>query len=200
MILCGAVLPACAENRSGKAPRPGSSLLCDGAEAHAVEFTSRSANLGRPASEGLLQALIVPLIVLAGAMQAFAAVMGAQLRVALVNVWLATFVVFAINAFFFATAFAIRPLPLPSLESVAAMPWWAPLSGLIGAVAGFVGILFVDKVGAGPFNGILVTANLIASLAIDHFGWFGAPHHPINFGRIAGGVLLLAGVALIKLY
>lgn len=147
-----------------------------------------------------MQALIIPLIALAGAMQAFATVMGAQLRVAFVNVWLATFVVFAINAFLFATMFAIKPLPLPSLESLGAMPWWAPLSGLIGAVAGFVGILFVDKVGAGPFNAILVTANLIASLAIDHFGWFGEPPHPISLGRSLGGALLIAGVVLIKLY
>jgi uncharacterized membrane protein YdcZ (DUF606 family) len=153
-----------------------------------------------PQTEEFLPALIFPLILLAGAMQAFAAVMGAQLRVALVNPWLATVVVFAINAFFFATVYAIRPLPVPSLESVAAMPWWAPLSGLVGALAGLVGILFIDKVGAAPFNGVLITANIVASLAIDHFGLLGAPHHPLNIGRLAGGALMVGGIYLISAF
>jgi transporter family-2 protein len=147
-----------------------------------------------------LPALILPLIMLAGAMQAFAAVMGAQLRVALVNPWLATVVVFAINAAFFAVIYAVRPLPVPTLESVAAMPWWAPLSGLIGAAAGVLGIFFIDKVGAAPFNGVLITANIVASLAIDHFALFGAPLHSINIGRLAGGALMVGGIYLISVF
>jgi transporter family-2 protein len=147
-----------------------------------------------------LPALILPLIILAGAMQAFAAVMGAQLRVALVNPWLATVVVFAINAAFFATIYAIRPLPVPTLESVAAMPWWAPLSGLVGAAAGVLGIFFIDKIGAAPFNGLLIAANIVASLAIDHFALLGTPHHPVNIGRLAGGALMVGGIYLISVF
>jgi bacterial/archaeal transporter family-2 protein len=147
-----------------------------------------------------LLAFIFPLVLLAGAMQAFAAVMGAQLRVALVNPWLATLVVFAINAFFFATIYAIRPLPVPTMESVAAMPWWAPLSGLIGAAAGVLGIFYIDKVGAALFNGLLITANIVASLAIDHFGWLGAPQHSLNLGRLAGGALMIGGIYLISVF
>ena len=163
-------------------------------------YRARRARTAPRETEDFLQALILPLIMLAGAMQAFAAVMGAQLRVALVNPWLATLVVFAINAFFFATIYAIRPLPVPSLESVAAMPWWAPLSGLVGALAGLVGILFIDKVGAAPFNGVLITANIVASLAIDHFGLLGAPQHSLNMGRLAGGALMVGGIYLITAF
>ena len=50
------------------------------------------------------------------------------------------------------------------------MPWCAPLGGLAGAVAVFAGLTMVDKIGAGPMNGMIITANLIASLIIDHFG------------------------------
>jgi len=163
-------------------------------------YRARRARTAPRETEDFLQALILPLIMLAGAMQAFAAVMGAQLRVALVNPWLATLVVFAINAFFFAAVYAVRPLPVPTLESVAAMPWWAPFSGLIGALAGVVGIFFIDKVGAAPFNGVLITANIVASLAIDHFGLLGAPHHALNIGRLAGGALMVGGIYLITAF
>ena len=77
----------------------------------------------------------------------------------------------------------LRPLPLPTETDVRAMPWWAPLGGIAGAVAVFGGLLFVDKVGAGPFNGLLITANLMTSLAIDHFGWFHMPEHRTGKGR-----------------
>ena len=147
-----------------------------------------------------MQALIFPFIVFAGAAQAVATAMSGQLRVGLGNVWLASAVVFSINAFFFFALFAARPLPLPTLAGLAGMPWWAPLSGLVGAFAGFAGLMCVDKIGAGALNGLLLTANIVTSLAIDHFGLLGAPAHPINAGRIVGGLLMAGGIALISLF
>jgi Putative inner membrane exporter, YdcZ len=52
-----------------------------------------------------------PFIIVAGALQAFGAVMSAQLRVSLTNPWLALTVLFTLNAFFFAGLFAILPRP-----------------------------------------------------------------------------------------
>ena len=54
----------------------------------------------------------------------------------------------------------------------------------------------VTKVGAGLFMDFTVTAAPIASLVIDHFGWFRMDHHPINLWRTVGGLLLI-GVTLI---
>jgi hypothetical protein len=65
-----------------------------------------------------------------------------------------------------------QPRPLPTIAGISAMPWWAPLGGLVGAFAVIAGLMFVNKVGAGPFAGLTVTANILMSLAIDHFGWF----------------------------
>ncbi len=45
--------------------------------------------------------------------------------------------------------------------------------------------------------GLTVSAALIASLAIDNYGWFRMEHHPLNWARGIGGVLLIAGVTLI---
>jgi hypothetical protein len=73
-----------------------------------------------------------------------------------------------------------------------------PLGGLIGAFAVIAGLLFVDRVGAGAFAGLIITANILMSLAIDHFGWFNLPPHPMNIWRALGAVLMVGGVALIS--
>lgn len=145
-----------------------------------------------------MTALLVPFILLAGALQAFGAVMSAQLRLSLGNPWLASTVAFTLNAFFFAGLFAVLPRPLPTIDGVSAMPWWAPMAGLTGAVAVIAGLMFVDKIGAGPLNGLVITANLLASLAIDHFGLMNAPVHSLNGWRLAGAALMVGGVALIS--
>jgi bacterial/archaeal transporter family-2 protein len=131
-------------------------------------------------------------------LQAFGAVMSAQLRISLANPWLAATIAFVLNTFFFASLFAVLHRPLPTLEGVTAMPWWAPLAGLTGAVAVIAGLLFADKIGAGPLNGLIITANILASLAIDHFGLMNMPVHTLNGGRVLGGLLMVAGIAVIS--
>jgi len=138
-----------------------------------------------------------PLIVLAGALQAMGNSINAQLRNSLVNPWLASMVSFGLILAFFVCAFAISPRPLPTVEGISAMPWWAPLGGLAGAVAVYAGLTMVDKIGAGPFNGLIITANILASVAIDHFGFLNMPVHPVSVWRIVGATLMVAGVTLI---
>jgi transporter family-2 protein len=140
---------------------------------------------------------VYPFIILGGILQTAGAAMNGQLNKALINPWLASAVSFALITAFFIGAFALFPTPLPSAQGLASMPWWAPLGGLVGAVQVYAGLTLVNKVGAGPFVGITVTAALIASLIIDHFGLFHMPVHAINMGRVAGALLMAGGIALI---
>jgi len=140
---------------------------------------------------------IYPFIIVGGILQAFGAPMNGQLNTSLRNPWLASAVSFGVISAFFVCAFVIIPRPLPSVQDFASMPWWAPLGGLVGAVQVYAGLTLVNRVGAGPFMGFTVTAALIASLAIDHFGWFHMPTHHVNPWRIGGSVLMIAGIALI---
>jgi bacterial/archaeal transporter family-2 protein len=52
-------------------------------------------------------------------------------------------------------------------------------------------------VGAGAFVGFTVTAALVSSLLIDHFGWFRMQPHPLNAGRLIGGLLLVGDITLV---
>lgn len=140
---------------------------------------------------------IIPFIILGGALQSCGAAMNGQLNKSLLNPWLASAVSAVLIVFFFIGAFFVMPNPLPTTNDIASMPWWAVLGGLVGAVQVFAGLTLVNKVGAGPFVGLTVTAALLASLVIDHFGWFRMDVHPLSLWRALGGLLLIGGVTLI---
>ncbi len=142
-------------------------------------------------------AWIFPFIVLGGALQTCGAAMNGQLNKHITNPWLASTISFALITFFFASATLIQPRPLPTSSDIASLPWWAVVGGLVGAVQVYAGLTLVNKVGAGTFMGLTVTAALITSLVIDHFGWFRMQAHPINPWRVLGGLLLVAGVSLV---
>ena len=143
---------------------------------------------------------LYPVIVIAGMLQALGPPMNGQLRQSLVNPWLATLVSFGLVLALFIIVAAIFPRPVPTAQGLAAMPWWAPLGGVVGAFAVVTGLLFVNRVGAGPFAGLTITANILMSLAIDHFGWFGIEQHSLNVWRILGGALMTGGILLIAMF
>ena len=138
-----------------------------------------------------------PFIFVAGMLQAVGAAMGGQLNKSLVNPWLATSISFLLVLFLTTALFACMPRPLPTVGDFATMPWWAPLGGIVGAVAVFAGFMLIQKLGAGPVNGITITANILASLAIDHFGLLRMEQHAMNPMRFLGALLMVGGVTLI---
>jgi transporter family-2 protein len=165
-----------------------------------VTFIARSGGKTEGGETGMGGKLLYPFILVAGALMAIGVVWNAQLRGALENPWLAALVSFVPVVFVFALLFLLRPSPLPSRADVAGVRWWMPLAGLTGAVAVFAGLLFVDKVGAGAFNGLLITANLLTSVALDHFGWFGMKQVKAGPPRLIGAALMVGGIVLISLF
>ena len=164
-----------------------------------IARTSAGDGGGEKKDQGLARKLLYPFILVAGALQALGVVWNAQLRGALVNPWLAATVSFIPVVFIFVFVFLVRPSPLPDREGIAGVRWWMPLAGIAGAVAVFGGLLFVDKVGAGAFNGLLITANLLTSIALDHFGWLGMKQVRAGRERLAGAAVMVVGILLISL-
>src|ERR1700722_13625398 len=148
--------------------------------------------------ENISATWLYPIILVAGALQAWGPPMNGVLRKPLTNPWLASLVSFLPIIALLGVLWFCLPRPLPTMEGINAMPWWAPLGGVVGAFAVIAGLLFVSKVGAGAFAGLTITANILMSLAIDKFGWFGMEVHPLNGGRILGAILMVDGIALIS--
>jgi bacterial/archaeal transporter family-2 protein len=148
--------------------------------------------------ETISAAWLYPIILVAGALQAWGPPMNAVLKNSLTNPWLASLVSFLPVIALLGVLWFCLPRPLPTVEGIGAMPWWAPLGGVIGAFAVIAGLLFVSKVGAGAFAGLTITANILMSLVIDHFGLFGVQQHSIGPGRAIGAALMVAGIFAIS--
>jgi len=141
-----------------------------------------------------------PLILIAGALQAWGPPMNNALKKGLENPWLSSLVSFLPIVAALSVVWLCLPKPLPSGASLSQMPWWAPLGGLIGSFAVVAGLIFVGEVGAGAFAGLTITANILMSLVIDKFGLFGMEVHALSAGRMVGAALMVAGIALISYF
>jgi bacterial/archaeal transporter family-2 protein len=86
---------------------------------------------------------------------------------------------------------------LGSWGRIGQVPWWALVGGLLGAVYVFVALEAVRTLGASGLTAVVITGQLAISVAIDRFGLLGVAKQHVGAQRIAGLVLLIAGVVLV---
>lgn len=91
----------------------------------------------------------------------------------------------------------IKRVPLPSMAQAGETPWWGWIGGLFGAVYGLAAILLASQMGAATLTALVVTGQLICAVTLDHFGWLSFDVHQAGLGRIAGCMLMVAGLVLI---
>ena len=113
---------------------------------------------------------------------------------------LTAFAVVAGNLVVYLLAIPIAGLPWPSAAKVAQVPWWAWIGGLLGACYVLTVIFLAQKLGAAVFTGLSVTAAIITSVLLDHFGWVGFQQHTAGLWRLLGCVLMIGGLALVSAF
>lgn len=86
---------------------------------------------------------------------------------------------------------------LPGADRLAEVPWWAWFGGLISAGLMMAQLFIAKKIGAATFLGLIVTAGVITSTLLDHFGLVGFKVHPASLWRVLGGALMIGGVGLV---
>ena len=87
---------------------------------------------------------------------------------------------------------------VPLIGDIQRSNWWAWTGGFFGAIYIAVSILLVPRLGAAFFVALLVTGQMLGSIAFDDFGLLGLSEHPLDIPRIIGAVLLIGGVVLIQ--
>ena len=75
--------------------------------------------------------------------------------------------------------------------------WWAWTGGLISIVSTLAGLMLAQKLGSGTFMGLTLTAGMVTSVVLDHFGIVGMRQHTASPMRMVGCGLLVAGIWLV---
>lgn len=83
-----------------------------------------------------------------------------------------------------------------SLAAIPAQPWWSLLGGLLGAGALLSYVVLAPKIGLSALLGLAIAGQIVSSLVIDHFGLMGASERPVSLVKLAGSMVMLAGLAI----
>lgn len=124
--------------------------------------------------------------------------MNSQLRKVLQSANLAALISFTVGTIALVALIIVMRTPMPARETIAAVPYWAWLGGLLGAFYVASSTVVAAELGATTLLGLALAGQLATALVVDHFGWLGLPENPITWTRIAGVALVGAGVWLVS--
>ena len=89
-------------------------------------------------------------------------------------------------------------LPLPSLTFISKAPLWMWAGGAFGVCFISLALVLLPKLGASGFMALALAGQVVASMLLDHFGWFGLVERHLTLPKVLGALLLIAGVVLIQ--
>ena len=112
----------------------------------------------------------------------------------------AALVVTLVNGLTYLVVGAFYGMAWPRAGALAGVPWWAWIGGALGGVYVLATIFIAEKLGAAVFIGLTVTAGIITSITMDHFGLVGFKQHAASWPRLAGAALMVAGLALVSAF
>jgi transporter family-2 protein len=112
----------------------------------------------------------------------------------------AALIVATINVVVYLLAVPFVGLAFPKTGAIAQVPWWAWLGGALGAFYVLTVIFLAEKLGAAIFTGLTVTAGIVTSVLLDHYGLVGFKQHAASLWRIAGCVLMIGGLTLVSIF
>jgi bacterial/archaeal transporter family-2 protein len=143
-------------------------------------------------------AILILLAIMAGVSVVIQQALNANLRGLIGSAAWSGFISYFLGVFcMVALAITFRD-PIPSAAIASRVPWWAWSGGVFGAIFIGLSILLVPMLGAATFLALLVTGQMLSSVAFDHFGLFGLAQRSLDLPRVIGVLLLIGGVVLIR--
>jgi len=114
------------------------------------------------------------------------------------NPFLAALLSFIAGSILLSSVAIALQVQLPTISQLSGLPWWSWFaSGAIGSIAVTASLMVAPRIGASVWISLFIFGQIVLSILLDNFGWFGFPVHPLNFGRAIGAFLLVVGVSLI---
>lgn len=127
------------------------------------------------------------------------AAINATLRTHLPSPMQAALISFAVGTLALLLYVIAERSPLPTASSLAQVPWWGWIGGVLGAFFVFSSLVVVPKLGAAAMLAIIVAGQMTSSLLMDHFGVLNLVQQAITPVRVLGVGLVIAGAALVTL-
>lgn len=143
--------------------------------------------------------LLVPvlLVLVAGAMIALQAPSNVMLARAGGSPVLAALVSFAVGTAALFVAW-IASGHRTTLQPFAVLPWYAWVGGVYGALYVGIAAYAAPRLGLASLITIGIAGQIVMALWLDHVGAFGLLRQPVGPMRIAGALLVVAGVVLVR--
>lgn len=145
-----------------------------------------------------MEALFVPLSLLAGGLLAVQAGANTQLSKATGSPFAATTIQVVIAGALLLAVAAASGTVL-ALANLPGAPWWHAIGGIATAIYVASTILLFPRLGAVVTVGLFIAGQMLASLALDSFGLLGVARQPLQAEAILGSLAVLAGAAAIVL-
>ena len=146
-----------------------------------------------------MKALLFAFVAAAGALTSVESGANAKLTKTLGGPWWPSILFSLISLGSLAIGTAVMGGPFPSAK-LPAVPWWAWTGGFVSALYVVSMLIAPGQLGAGLFTGLTVTAAIVASVALDHWGLVGFPVHPAGVGRLLGTALMVAGIVCVAVF
>lgn len=86
----------------------------------------------------------------------------------------------------------------PTIANLSVQPKWIWIGGIAGVIYITVALLLATKLGAAGFMTAVIAGQILASITIDYFGIVGFTARPISGYRLAGALLVVAGVLVMQ--
>lgn len=137
---------------------------------------------------------------LAGGAIAVQAVVNAGLRMRMNHPLQAVLVSFAIGTVATLVLCLVNRASWPVWEVIRREPWWIWIGGLLGVIYVGTSMVATPRVGVALMLSLGFAGQMVCSVAIDHYGWFGLERRPINPGRMLGVTLLILGVVALAVF
>jgi transporter family-2 protein len=111
---------------------------------------------------------------------------------------LAAAVSFAIGTVALVAYALVGRVRLAAVADAAGQPWWVWTGGALGAFYVTTMISAAPRLGAAVTIGLVITGQMVASLALDHVGALGFPLHAVTVPRLLGAAMIVGGVVLVR--
>lgn len=136
----------------------------------------------------------------AGLLVPLAVALNARVGQALKSPLLGAAAVPVVGLAFIGLVLALTRTPLPDWRALTEVPPYAWLGGALVTLYFIILIFNAPKVGLGFAVSLVVAGQLAISAVIDHFGLLGIAEAPFSWGRLAGALLIVSGVACLKFF